>query len=95
MWNWLLGRSSPEREVILYTRQGCHLCEEALDLLHSAQKRFRFTLREVDVDTDPALVEQYGLQVPVVAVDGRVYFRGRVNAVLLRRLLRGKSAEEA
>jgi hypothetical protein len=77
----------------MYTRQGCHLCEEAWAILQAAQKKYSFRLRQVDVDTDPALVEQHGLHVPVVTVDGVVRFRGRVNAVLLRRLLRGRSAE--
>jgi hypothetical protein len=78
----------------MFTRQGCHLCEEAWQVLQDAQRRFRFTLRQVDVDADPALVELYGLHVPVVTVDGRVYFRGRLNAVLLRRLLRARAGEE-
>jgi hypothetical protein len=78
----------------MYTRQGCHLCEEAWDILEAAQKKFTFDLRQTDVDTDPTLVELYGLLVPVVTVDGEVRFRGKVNAVLLHRLLRGRSGGE-
>jgi glutaredoxin len=99
MWKWLWSRPSPVREpascpgeihVVMYTRQGCHLCEEAWEILEKAKQRFGFTLRRVDVDTDPVLVERYGLQVPVVAVDDKVHFHGRVNAVLLDRLLRAR-----
>ena len=43
----------------------------------------------MDVDADPALAKQYGECVPVVTIDGKVRFRGRVNAVLLERMLRG------
>src|SRR5438046_6682452 len=74
-------------DVILYTRKGCHLCEEAWQQLEDARRRYRFTLRTQDVDTDPALRERYGEQVPVVTVNGKVRFRGGVNRILLDRLL--------
>ena len=79
----------------MYTRQGCHLCEDAWDILQTAQKKYAFRLQQIDVDTDAALAEQYGLLVPVVTVDGEVRFRGKVNAVLLHRLLRARSARES
>ncbi len=90
MWHWFRQKPARAPDVVMYTRQGCHLCEEAWDVLQAAQKKFSFHLRTIDVDTDPVLVEQYGLCVPVVAVDGEVRFRGRVNAILLHRLLRGR-----
>jgi hypothetical protein len=101
MWGWLWGRSkkgngtepgpSPELEVVMYTRQGCHLCEDAWAILESARQRFRFTLSRVDIDSDPALVALYDCAVPVVTVAGQVRFRGQVNAVLLHRLLTARS----
>jgi glutaredoxin len=72
--------------VVLYTRQGCHLCDTAWDLLTHAQRRHGFSLEMVDIDTDSALVAEHGLHVPVVAVNGKVRFRGVVNEVLLQRL---------
>jgi hypothetical protein len=42
----------------------------------------------VDIDEDPALIERFNTCVPVVEIDGRIRFRGHVNVVLLRRLLR-------
>jgi hypothetical protein len=74
------------REVILYTRRGCHLCEVARETLLS----FTPTLpvpREVDIDADPALHARFSACVPVVEIDGKIRFRGRVNEVLLRRLI--------
>jgi hypothetical protein len=65
------------------------LCEDAWAALCAARRRFDFVLTAVDVDGDPALAARYGEQVPVVEIDGRVRFRGRVNRVLLERLLRG------
>jgi glutaredoxin len=69
--------------VVLYTRSGCHLCEEARRLLAD----FGMTPQCVDVDADPELRERFDTCVPVVEIDGRVRFRGRVEPVLLRRLL--------
>jgi len=70
-------------EVILYTRNGCHLCEDAAELL----TRYGLQPQEVDIDADPALRERFTTCVPVVVIDGKVRFRGRVNEVLLKRLL--------
>jgi hypothetical protein len=42
---------------------------------------------EVDIDRDPELVARFSTCVPVVELDGKVRFRGRVNEVLLRRLI--------
>ena len=80
-------------DIVMYTRQGCHLCEDAWDLLEQARSRYGFALRQVDIDGDPELVRAYGECVPVVMVNGRVRFRGVVNRVLLKRLL--ESGEEA
>jgi glutaredoxin len=76
--------------VVMYTRPGCHLCEDAWALLQSERERHGFALEAVDVDTDPGLAERYGSEVPVVVVNGKVRFRGVVKATLLRRLLRAE-----
>lgn len=75
-------------EVVLYTRQGCCLCDDA----HALLLRFGITPRMVDIDHDPALREKFTTCVPVVEIDGKVRFRGRVNEVLLRRLLHPEDA---
>jgi glutaredoxin len=73
-------------QVVLYTRIGCHLCDDAQALLvkHGLQPQL------VDIDADPALRERFNYCVPVVEIDGVLRFRGRVNEVLLRRLLAGQ-----
>jgi glutaredoxin len=76
----------------VYTREKCCCCHKALDLLKVYQRKHRFTLAEVDVDSNPDLAAQHGLSVPVVAVNGKVRFRGVVNPVLLERLLRAEGA---
>ncbi|MGA8744804.1 MAG: glutaredoxin family protein [Solirubrobacterales bacterium] len=58
-------------EVTVYSRPGCHLCEEALAAivaLHSAG--YRFELREVDIESDEALLRAHLERIPVVEVDG-------------------------
>ncbi len=86
-WRRRKGKPLGHWQVVLYTRRGCHLCDLAWKQLHQARSHHGFALSQVDVDQDPQLVERYGLQVPVVAINGRVRFRGRINKVLLRRLI--------
>jgi glutaredoxin len=69
--------------VTLYTREGCHLCDEA----RAALLRHGLHPKLVDIDADLSLRQRYNDCVPVVEIDGRERFRGRVNETLLRRLL--------
>lgn len=80
---WPFAKRAP-REVVLYTRAGCCLCDDARALL----ARHGIEPRVVDIDADPALREKFTTCVPVVEIEGKVRFRGRVNEVLLRRILR-------
>jgi glutaredoxin len=90
-WRRLRAPAMRHLEFKLYTRQGCHLCEEALQHLQAARARWAFCLTTVDVDGDPELAAQFGECVPVVTVNGKVRFRGGLNRVLLERLLRGEA----
>ncbi|MDZ4683475.1 MAG: glutaredoxin family protein [Planctomycetaceae bacterium] len=86
---WRPSRSGLRfRQLMVYTRGGCHLCDDALELL-AAHRRWLPDAVAVDVDHDPRLVEKYGNCVPVVVCDGKVRFRGRVAPELLRRLIEG------
>jgi glutaredoxin len=69
--------------VVLYTRRGCHLCDEAARLLD----REGISPKVVDIDLDLALTRRYGERVPVVEIDGRERFFGRIDPVLLRRIV--------
>jgi len=80
------GQSGRFRRVVVYTRANCHLCDDAVSVL----KRYSADLppiETVDVDSDPALAQRFGNCVPVVEIDGKVRFRGRVNTGLLQRLI--------
>jgi len=65
------------------TRQGCHLCDEALGVLRSLGVEPE--LRDVDADDD--LHDLYDWRVPVVLVDGRVIAEGRIDRERLREAL--------
>lgn len=66
---------NPGREVVVYSRKGCHLCEIVKESLLKLQRRGGFTWREVDVDADESLRRQYSDEVPVVFIDGRKAFK--------------------
>ena len=61
--------------VVLYSRHGCHLCEDVRAQLETLRGEHGFELMEVDIDLDPELKQQYDHDVPVVTVDGREAFR--------------------
>ena len=71
-------------KVTLYTRVGCHLCQEAERVLAQERVVTPFRLELVDVDRDPDLARRYGVRVPVVAVDGVELFEYEVPVDLLR-----------
>jgi glutaredoxin len=70
--------------VTLYTRVGCHLCDEAKAVLDEMRRERPFELTTIDVDSDTELREHYGNEVPVVMVGGRKAFKLRVDAEALR-----------
>ncbi len=67
------------REVIVYSRKGCHLCEIVKESLVKLQKRGGFSWRDVDVDSDAELRRLYNDQVPVVFINGRKAFKYRMD----------------
>ncbi|AQL43076.1 thioredoxin family protein [Halorientalis sp. IM1011] len=76
-------------EVTVYSRENCHLCEEAKATVEAVASEVdaAVTVEEVDVDEDPELREEYGERVPYVLVDGTPKFKYRVDADDLRRAL--------
>ncbi len=67
------GRRAAPPALRLLTREGCHLCEEMRARVGPLVARLGGTLAEVNVDTDPALSERYGREIPVLLdAEGRV-----------------------
>jgi len=67
------------REVVVYSRKGCHLCEIVKEGLVKLERRGGFTWREIDVDSDEDLRRQFTDEVPVVFINGRKAFKYRMN----------------
>ena len=74
-------------EVTLYTRPGCHLCDEAKSQIAPLLAEVGGRLREVNIDADPELRERYNLDVPVIFLDGRKVAKHRVDPAQFRRQL--------
>ena len=76
--------------VTLYTRAGCHLCEQARAVVERARRRVAFELCVIDIDGETELKSRYSEDVPVIAVDGRDLFRWSVDEEALVARLRSQ-----
>jgi hypothetical protein len=59
------------REVVLYRRPGCHLCDKAEAMLQPLSRRLEFAVRLVDIESDDTLHARYMFSIPVVAFAGQ------------------------
>jgi glutaredoxin len=73
--------------VTLYGKPGCHLCEEAREVIQAVRAERPFELREVDVSLDPGLHSRYGERIPVVELGGDELFEYHVDPAALRERL--------
>lgn len=70
--------------VTLYSRPGCHLCDEARAVIDRVCSELGESFEEISIETDPALQERYGEEIPVTLVDGRQHDFWRVDEARLR-----------
>jgi glutaredoxin len=75
-------------KVTIYTRPGCHLCEEAKAAIKASGCEGEFLLEEVNIDDDPLLRERYGWDIPVIFINGVKVFKHRVDPQEFKRKLR-------
>ena len=75
-------------QVTLYSKPGCHLCEDARRVLVQVQKQQLFHLEEVNIQDDPTLLAEYGEQIPVVLLNGTFFCEYEVEEARLKQLLR-------
>lgn len=71
------------RELLIYSRPGCHLCQELIDQVRAEALTGVF-IRVVNVDADPVTRDQYGDEVPVVLLQGAEVCRHRLDRAALR-----------
>ena len=86
--------AKPKALVTVYSRPGCHLCEEAKAQIESAGCEGEFTVEEVNIDDDPALLVLYQYDIPIVFINGVKVFKHRVDPGDFRRKLRRLSKTE-
>ena len=75
--------------VILYTKPGCHLCDKMKQEILATNCAELYTLEEVDIETDPALLERYRNDIPVMSIDGVEAFKHRVRSEEFRARVTG------
>jgi glutaredoxin len=75
------------RNVVLYTRPGCCLCDDARQVLERVRDRHPFALTERDIEQDDALLRRYLERIPVVEIDGHEAFDLSVDEPELERVL--------
>ncbi len=74
-------------QLILYYREGCHLCEAMLQALRGLQRRLEFELQLVDVDRDAELARRYDEWVPVLCLGEREVCHYHLDEQVLRQFL--------
>ena len=80
--------------LTLYSRPGCHLCDEMKAVIQRASGAVdaSITVEEIDISTDPELEARYGLEIPVLLLDGKKAAKYRVTEGELTRMLRDRAA---
>ena len=84
------AKEPTQPQVTFYTKAGCHLCEEARDMLDDIAAQTNYELTEIDIRNNPEIFEQYRYRIPVIIIDnettveGRIEFRDLAKAFHLR-----------
>ena len=71
--------------IEIYTRPGCHLCDEAKAVIERVGRRIPFALSVINIDANPQLEKLYGEQIPVVFINGNKAFKYHVDEAELEK----------
>jgi glutaredoxin len=82
------------RDVTIYSRPGCHLCEDAKAQIAPLLKEFSARLTEINIDEDPELLARYNYDVPVIFLGARKTAKHRVDLAQFRRQFRDADANQ-
>ena len=74
--------------VIIYSKPGCHLCEEAKAAIQAAGCDEEYALEEINIETDPELLRRYRFEIPVITINGVEVFKSRVSSEEFREVVR-------
>jgi glutaredoxin len=72
------AKEPPQTQVTFYTKAGCHLCEEARDMLDDIASQTPFELMEIDIRSNPEIFEEYRYRIPVIIVNNDTLLEGRI-----------------
>ncbi|HEY8286602.1 MAG TPA: glutaredoxin family protein [Chloroflexota bacterium] len=75
------------REVRLFGKPGCHLCELAEDLLEDLREEYGISVLKIDITSDHTLFDRYRYEIPVVALPNGASIGGRITIDQIRSLL--------
>jgi glutaredoxin len=76
--------------LTLYSRPGCHLCEEMKEIVAAVAPELDCTVSEVDISGEPELEARYAAEIPVLLINGRKAFKYRLTQRELRKRLRAE-----
>jgi len=66
-------------QIDIYSRPGCHLCDDAKEVIERVRRRYAFSLRIINIESDPELEKAYGEEIPVVCINGNKAFKYHVD----------------
>jgi glutaredoxin len=66
--------------IVIYSRPGCHLCQEAKQVIQASAIEEEYTLEEINIESDPDLLKRYRYDIPVITINGVEAFRHRLTA---------------
>jgi glutaredoxin len=73
--------------LTIYSRPGCHLCDEMKEVVNRVSASVPLSLEEVDISGDAELERLYGVEIPVLMIDGRKAAKYRIAEADLLRML--------
>ena len=80
-------KTTPGPRVVIYSRPGCHLCEEAKIVIEASGYRGEYTLEEINIVSDAELLRRYRYDIPVITINGEEAFRHRLTADEFRKVM--------
>jgi glutaredoxin len=71
--------------IEMYSRPGCHLCDDAKAVIERVRRRFPSAFRVINIEDDPELEAAYGTEIPVILINGQKAFKYHVDEIELEK----------
>ena len=76
--------------LTIYSKPGCHLCDEMKATVRRVIQDPHISVDDIDISNDPVLVDRYGLEIPVLAINGKKVAKYRVSEEELKRMVQSR-----